>query len=237
MPLRAIIFDCDGVLVDSEPLHLKAFQEVLKSEGIDVDRQDYVEKYLALDDKTCFQTIFKERGRELTPEHLDSLMKRKASAYARATREGLLVFPGVPEFVMAASQHYALAVASGALRQEVEQALEAAGIRAYFEAIVTANDVTNGKPDPEPYLAALERLNASGKRPRISPQECVVIEDARHGVMAAHSAGMKCVAISTSHPVYELSAADLVVPEIASLKLVQIEDLFQVRAPLPQPEK
>jgi len=232
MPLRAIVFDCDGVLVDSEPLHLKAFQETLRQEGIEINREDYVEKYLALDDRTCFETAFRENKKELSPGKLEFLMEKKAKAYAQATRGGnLLVFPGVPEFVMAASQNYALAVASGALRQEVEQALEAAGIRAYFEAIVTANDVVNGKPDPEPYLKALEALNGSGKRARISPQECVVIEDARHGVAAAHAAGMKCVAISTSHPAYELSVADLVMPEISALKLSQLEDLFQVAAP------
>jgi beta-phosphoglucomutase len=236
MPLRAIIFDCDGVLVDSEPIHLQAFQEVLKKEGIEIDREDYIQKYLALDDKTCFQTVFKERGQELTPERLNLLMEAKAKTYARATRGGrLLVFPGVPEFVMAASQSYPLAVASGALREEVEQALLAGGLRPYFEAVVAANDVANGKPDPEPYLKALDLLNASGKRTSpISPRECVVIEDARHGVAAAHSAGMKCAAISTSHPAYELAAADLVVPAIAVLKLVQLEDLFAGAALPPQ---
>ena len=78
---------------------------------------------------------------------------------------------------------------------------------------------------------ALEIINQSGKRSPISPQECVVIEDARHGVAAAHLAGMKCVAISTSHPAFELSAADLVVPEISSLKLSQLEDLFLAGGP------
>jgi beta-phosphoglucomutase-like phosphatase (HAD superfamily) len=233
MPLRAIIFDCDGVLVDSEPLHLQAFREVLKKEGIEVSREDYLEKYLALDDRDCFQAVFKEQGRGLAPERLASLMKEKAQVYARLTHEGgLLVFPGVPEFVMAVSQSYPLAIASGALKDEVEQALQTAGIRPYFEAIVTAGDVANGKPHPDPYLKALELLNASGKRPTpILPQECVVIEDARNGVTAAHAAGMKCAAIPSSHPAYELAAADLVVSEIAALKLVQLEDLFVPSVP------
>src|SRR5206468_4148549 len=100
--------------------HLAAFQEILKGEGLEITREDYLHKYIALDDKACFRAVFQDNKRELTEDHLRSLMEKKAESYAKATREGLMVFPGVPEFVMAASQSYPLAVASGALRQEVD---------------------------------------------------------------------------------------------------------------------
>jgi beta-phosphoglucomutase-like phosphatase (HAD superfamily) len=137
---------------------------------------------------------------------------------------------------MALSQKYPLAIASGARRHELEILLEAAGIRPYFEFIVSSDDVEKGKPDPESYLKALEGLNASGKRHSfIKADESLVIEDSKEGILSAHSAGMKCVAVCTSYPSFELSMADLVVPSLASLKISQLEDLFHQAIPQPIP--
>jgi len=138
--------------------------------------------------------------------------------------------------VMAVAQRYPLAVASGARKHELETLLEAAGIRRYFETVISSDDVENGKPHPESYLKALSELNASGKRHHpIKPEECVVIEDSKEGIASAHSAGMKCVAVATSFPTFELRVADLVVPAIAALKISQLEDLFYAPTPLPSP--
>src|SRR5262249_1267271 len=119
---------------------------------------------------------------------------------------------------------------------ELETLLEAAGIRRYFEIVVSADDVEKGKPNPESFLKAMDGLNQSNRRSHpIKPEECVVIEDSREGIASAHSAGMKCVAVATSFPAFELSIADLVVPSIAALKMSQIEDLFYSPTPLPIP--
>lgn len=235
--LRSIIFDCDGVLLDSEPLHFAALKKTLGSDAGDLTEDVYKERYLALDDRGCITKFFKENGKELTTAHLEKLIETKSTIFQElVTSEGILPFPSVPEFVMAVAQRYPLAIASGARKHELEILLEAAGIRPYFEVVISADDVVNGKPHPESYLKALDGLNHSGKRNLpIKSDECVVIEDSKEGIISAHSAGMKCVAVATSFPTFELSVADLVVPAIAALKISQIEDLFYTPAPQPIP--
>lgn len=234
--LRSVIFDCDGVLVDSEPLHFSAFKKVLGKAGESFTEEIYKDQYLAMDDRGAFRTFFERSGNVLSDADLKDLMDKKTAVYQELVQsEGLLPYPAVPEFVMAVSQRYPLAVASGARRHEVEMVLEAAGIRPYFEAVITSDDVEHGKPHPESYLKAIEALNASGKRPTaIRPEECLVIEDSKHGILAAHTAGMKCVAVATSYPTFELKSADLVVPSISSLRVSQLEDLFH-NTPKPHP--
>ena len=233
--LRAVIFDCDGVLIDSEPLHFSSFKKALGEEGHSLTEEIYKEHYLALDDRGAFKRFFESAKEPLKETLLNELMEKKSQIFQELVQsEGLLAYPAVPEFVMSVAQRYPLAVASGARRHEVEMALESAGIRAYFEAIVTADDVQNGKPHPESYLRAVEALNATGKRSTaIRPAECLVIEDSKHGILSAHSAGMKCLAVATSYPPFELKMADLVVPNLASLRMSQLEDLFHSPQPLP----
>ena len=168
---------------------------------------------------------------------LKKLMEAKTQAFqAIIQNEGLMAYPAVPELVMAVSQRYPLAVASGARRHELETVLESAGVRSFFEVVVSADDVQYGKPHPESYLKAVEGLNATGKRTTpIRPEECVVIEDSKDGIASAHAAGMKCVAVATSFPMFELAHADLVVPALASLRVSQIEDLFHSPVPMPAP--
>ncbi len=235
--LRAVIFDCDGVLVDSEPLHFAAFRKVLGVAAESFTEEIYKDQYLAMDDRGAFRTFYERAGTPLSDNDLKTLMDQKTLAYqALVHSEGLLAYPAVPEFVMAVSQRYPLAVASGARRHEVEMVLEAAGIRPYFEAVITSDDVQHGKPHPESYTKAVEALNATGKRPTaIRPEECLVIEDSKHGILAAHSAGMKCIAVATSYPAFELKNADLVVPSISALRVSQLEDLFQTPKPMPVP--
>jgi len=239
--MRAIIFDCDGVLMDSEPLHFAAFRNVLAESGDAISEEEYKERYLALDDRGAFEKFYRENSRPMDKVLLDTLLQRKTTVFQElVSSEGILPFPAVPEFVMAASQRYPLAVASGARRHELDMILDAAGIKNYFEHIVSADDVEKGKPDPESYLTAVERLNSSGKRTtRIRPDECAVIEDSREGIASAHAAGMKCIAVATSYPTFELSVADLVVPSLGALRLSQVEDLFRpppVMQPIQAPQ-
>lgn len=240
MALRAIIFDCDGVLVDSEPVHFSAFRKTLAAHGGTLSLETYKERYLALDDRGLFTRYFQDQGKPLNPEQLKDLIEQKGAAFQELIQtEGVLAFPAVPEFVMAAAQRYPLAIASGARKHDLEIVLESAGIRPYFETIVSADDVEHGKPNPESYLKAVESLNGSGKRnSSIRPEECAVIEDSREGIASAHSAGMKCIAVATSYPTFELSHADLVVPALASLRMSQVEDLFMppplLAVPAPQ---
>ena len=225
--LRAIIFDCDGVIADTEPLHQATFQQVLAEEGITVTKDDYYRHYLALDDRGCYTKAFSENGRSLTQDKLIELIARKASYIEPMMRAQMRIFPGVARFIQESANRYPLAVASGALRHEIELILECGAILDCFQTIVSAEDVTQGKPDPESFLKALALINErTGES--IAPSECLVIEDSIHGIRAARLAGMKRVAVTNSYPKDQLSEADSVVDSLASFSLRQAEMLFEL---------
>lgn len=199
--LKAIIFDCDGVIVDSEPHHMKALQHVLKEGGITLSEEAYFAKYLAMDDKGCFETALSEHQRPVDNKILKGLIIRKMALYKAFSQRELYLYPGVVEFVKKAAGVYRLAIASGAFRGEIKFALDKGGMRSAFPVIVSAQDVKNGKPHPEAFLTALAKLNERPPvpNPPIQPKECVVIEDSLHGVEAARLAGMKCLAVTNSY--------------------------------------
>ncbi|MCS6859708.1 MAG: HAD family phosphatase [Abditibacteriales bacterium] len=223
--LKTIIFDCDGVIANTEPLHLAAFQKVLGEEGIVLLNEDYYRHYLALDDRACFQTAFAHHGIPLTQGKLAQLVQRKKAYFEPVLRRHLQLFPGVVDFIREAAAKYPLAIASGALRHEVELIVQYGGVRDCFQVIVTAEDFLNSKPHPEPFLKALRLLNEK-REDKIQPHECLVIEDSFHGVQAAHRAGMRCVAVTNSYPPEQLSAAEMVVESLAGLPLKEVESLF-----------
>jgi beta-phosphoglucomutase len=226
--LRAIIFDCDGVIADTEPLHFAALQSVLGEEGIELSKERYYREYLALDDRGCFTKAFSDRGIALTQEKLSRLIDRKAAKVEPMMRDHLRVFPGAAGLIRNASQHFLLAVASGALLREVELILQTADVSACFRAIVGAEDVARSKPHPDPFLEALARINA-GSTARIEPIECLVVEDSIYGVQSAHAAGMRCLAVTNSFPREMLAEADLVVASLEDVSLGQLESLFEKR--------
>ena len=224
--LKAIIFDCDGIIADTEPLHLSTLQQSLRQEGIVLTTEDYYAQYLALDDRGCYKLVYQRNGLELTEAKLSELMRRKAESIEPIMRRELTVFPGVPDFIRTASKRLPLAVASGALRGEIDLILDHAGVSSYFEAIVSAEDVTRGKPDPESFLKALSLIN--GRRDNtIDPAECLVIEDSLHGVQAARMARMRCLAVTNSYDRSRLSQADIITSSLADITLSQIEIVFE----------
>lgn len=224
--LKAIIFDCDGVIADSEHLHFALFKKVLEREGIELTQTDYVEKYLAMDDRGCFDAVFAARGKPLSDSHRSRLIAEKTALYQKTAAHNLVILPGVVEFVMAASQRYPLAMASGALRDEVLLMLDAAGIKHYFDAVVAAEDVTRGKPAPDAYLKALSELNKKHPEKNIRAGDCLVVEDSKHGLLSAHAAGMKVVGVTTTYSAEELAGADRVVPVLTAIRIKDLEGLF-----------
>lgn len=225
--LRAVIFDFNGIIVDDEPIHFKLFQRVLGEEGINLTEEVYYERYLGFDDRGAFMAGFRDNDRSLTEEKLRELVERKAVYYQEAIRNHVTIFPGVKELVMELRQKLPLAVASGALRHEIETILTTAKLLKYFDAIVSAEDVTHGKPEPEIFLKALAALNASGGRKSvIQPSECIVIEDSKEGVRGARGAGMKCVAVTNSHPAALLSEANAVVESLEEVSLEFLQHVY-----------
>lgn len=225
--LKAIIFDCDGVIVDSEPHHLKAFQIILEAEGIVLTEEVYYEKYLALDDKGLFEALLLAHHRPVDNKILKRLILKKMPIYKKLAEEKLFIYPGVVSFVKKALGHYHLAIASGAFRGEIKFALDTGGIRSAFPVIVSAQDVRQGKPHPESYLTALAKLNKLLRtEPPIFASECVVIEDSLHGLQSARTAGMKCLAVCSSYPRDILEKqADRVVDNLTEIEPQDLEAL------------
>lgn len=215
-PIAAVVFDFDGVIVDTEPLHLAAFRAVLEPEGIRLTDEEYWESYLGFDDRDAITAALSRAGRAVTAAAVATLMTRKAERFLALVDAGVPVFPGVDAFVRAAAARGPLAIGSGALRAEIELILERVGLRAAFEAIVSAEDVARGKPDPETYLRALAALGR--RRPSLAPGDCLAVEDSAAGVRAAKDAGMRCIAVTNSSPAATLAAADLVVDSLEGVR-------------------
>jgi HAD superfamily hydrolase (TIGR01509 family) len=219
----------DGVICDSEPLHMKAFQEVLTQEGVAITDQEYYDKYLAHDDRGSFEAACQEHGRPI-PELQDmkSLLIRKARAFDDLMKEGLVIYPGVDAFVRKAGIKYSLGLASGARRLEVEFVLKKAKIRDRFAAIVSADEVKNGKPQPEAFERALELINQVRLEGTTAIQagDTLVIEDSPRCIRTAKSLGMKTVGMATSYKPDHLREADLVVNSLVGLELSALEKLF-----------
>lgn len=226
--LRAIIFGCDGVIVDSEPYHFSALQQVLADEGIALTQADYVERYLVMDDKGCFETALASQGRPISNAILKTLILRKMAIYRSLSRQQLVLFPGVVEFVRQARGAYQLAIASGGFRGEIKFALDHGDLRTAFPVIVSTQDVRQSKPHPEAFLTALAKLNQVHPIPKLllAPSDCVVVEDSLHAVEAARSVGMKCLAVTNSYPRDAFNGkADRVVASLADVAPKDLEAL------------
>ncbi len=230
MSLSAIILDFDGVIVDTEKLHLRAFQDVLGARGIDLSPQDYFDDYLGLDDAGVLRALARQSGLDLGDARVSEMLAEKAARYGDLIAGGGLLFEGVGQRLREWSRTVPLGIASGAIASEIERILRRESLLECFTAIVSAGDVQRGKPAPDPYLVALGRLNAARRArlpdgPPIEPRRVVAIEDSLPGIEAARAAGMRTAAVTTNHAAAQLSAADLVVASAAALDLPMLERL------------
>lgn len=221
--MRAVIFDFDGVIADTEPLHFEALRRTLAAVGVTLTEPDYYANYLGFDDHGCIVEALRANRIPVTESITHDLMWEKARSYLASVRDHLVIFPGVREFVEEAASAYPIAIASGALREEIELVLEQAGIRKAFCHITSAEDVTKSKPDPEPFLHALAGLHQEQPDAALTPDVCLVIEDSRPGIKAAKSAGMKVLAVTNTHTVQDLREADLVISSLHTIKLAELK--------------
>jgi HAD superfamily hydrolase (TIGR01509 family) len=227
--LRALIFDFDGVLVDSEPLIFELTRQMALKEGWTVSREEYYRDYLALDDRGIIEHLYTSHQRPLDAVRRNELIQWKIRAYAEAIRDGLPAMPGAVEFVRKFARHFPLAIASGSLRSEVEHLLVKIGLRENFLLLVTAEDTDRCKPDPQIFVKAVEGLNrlAIVREKPLLAAECLAIEDAPAGVRAAKAAGMRCLAIAHSRPDAELSHADFLAHGFAEVRMDDLENAFK----------
>ena len=207
--IKAVIFDFDGVIVDSEPLHLRAFQRTAETLGLKLSPADYYSRYLACDDKTFFRKFLEDNGRQGAEREIVRLVEEKGICFEEMMGESIRIFPGVVEFLEAIRGKFHTAIGSGALTGEINLILEKKGLSGFFGFVIGADDTENPKPSPEVYLKCLERLRRDCDS-AITAAQCVVFEDSPHGVLAAKRAGMKCVGITNSCDGKELELADRV---------------------------
>jgi len=221
--LQAIIFDFDGVIADSEPLHLRAYQQVLQTEGIELTREEYYARYLGFDDSGLFRALAKDRGISITDEKVDGWIDVKTQIVEDLLTSDAILFPGAVTCIQTLAKSRPLAIASGALEPEIALVLNHTGLADCFKAISSASDGVRGKPAPDLYLLALAKLR---DHLEVNAGGCVAIEDSHWGLEAARLAGLRTVAITHTYPAAELTRADLVVDRLSEITLPRLESLF-----------
>ena len=224
--LQAVFFDFDGVIADSEPLHLRAYQAVLQADGIDLNKTEYYGRYLGYDDVGLFEALAHDRGLVLTTEKIEQWVAMKSAVIEDLLKSDSIVFDGAAACVKMFADHVPLAIASGALEPEIEMVLEHAGLRRHFAAIASASDGVRGKPAPDLYLLAIAKLQERLRRP-LDPAMCIAIEDSHWGLEAARGAKLRCVAVTHTYPAAELGTADLIVDALSDVTLSKIEALMR----------
>lgn len=223
--MDAIIFDFDGVVVDSEPIHLAGFSEVLRTVGVELTEEAYYSRYLGFDDHDCFVAAMNDYGKAYTEDQIEQMIASKTRAVQQRMAETIQPLPGAVSLIREAQQAgVPLAICSGALREEVELASQTVGVRDCFHLIVAARDVEEGKPHPEGYLKAARQLSEALGR-EIHPSACGVCEDSPAGISAAKAAGMKVVAITNSYPPEQLAEADRIVRSLEEASLETMRSL------------
>lgn len=227
--VRAVLFDFDGVIVDSEPIHFRLFKEILAEEGIRLTRAAYDDVYLGMDDRECFTAVLDAHGKPASPERVATLIERKSARLMGEIARHVPLLPGAAACIRLLAESLPLAICSGALRREIEAMLKQTGLFSSFLGIVSAEDVTHGKPNPQGYRAALALVNRviGSTTPAIVPSSVVVIEDSLAGVEAARSAGMRCLAVTNSYaePALRAAGADAVVSTLEGEPFASVSDI------------
>lgn len=224
--MDALVFDFDGVVIDSEPVHLDCFQQVLASAGITLTREAYYGEYLGYDDHDCFAAAGRAAGVEFGEDRIAEMTAAKTALVKRAFAESVSPLPGALGLIRsAAAASVPVGVCSGALREEIVLASRAVGVLDCFAVVVSAEDVTRGKPDPQGYRLTLQRLARAADRP-LDPPRCVVVEDSPAGIQAAREAGMCVLAVTNSYTADALAAADRVVASLGEVDLEALAELI-----------
>jgi HAD superfamily hydrolase (TIGR01509 family) len=206
-PIRAVIFDMNGVIVDDESIHEQAFHDTVKPFGVSLSHKDYQRIFLGKSDAMGLQLFYAEHPLHIS---LSDIGRSKMDRYWELVRSGIPVVHHAVDTIRRLSLQYTLAVTTGAARSELDAVFDQLNIRSYFSVVVTVEEFTHSKPHPEAYLLTSERLH-------IPPHQCTVIEDAPAGINAAKKAGMRCVGITTTHTAEVLMEADVIVDSLGGI--------------------
>ena len=227
MKLQAVIFDFDGIVVDSEPLHHRAFVKVFEPQNLDISWDRYCGHYLGFDDRDVIRERFREADRELDDSLMRQLMAEKARVFVELVeKEGITPYPGVVRLIRLLYSQVPLAICSGALHSDIEPILRTLDVGDCFPIRITADQVHVSKPDPESYLAVFEQLKEAYPGRVTDPSRCVAIEDTPAGIAAARGAGLRILAVANTYPAHMLEAADLTLPSLNSVDAAFLDGLI-----------
>jgi beta-phosphoglucomutase len=207
--IKAILFDFNGVIVDDEPLHKKAYQETLQAEGITLSDEDYYAS-LGMDDESFVRAAYERTKHHLSDDKLRSIIERETDLHRRMIEKEVPVFPGVVTFVKSCARHFAVGLVSMARRTQIDYTLERIGLDKMFDVIVSAENVTACKPDPQCYERAFRLIDEAQRRRDLYPlveDKCLAIEDAPPGILAARGAGLRTLGVTNTVAANELRAA------------------------------
>jgi beta-phosphoglucomutase len=218
--IQALVFDFDGVIADSEPLHLRAYQEVLEALGIAITRDEYYEHYLGYDDQTALRVMAERHGLAVDARQVDALLQQKTIVFDQMLLDVDVLYPGAEACIERLAGTYPLGIASGALRHEIVEILRRYRLDRHFRFVVAAGDTPASKPAPDPYRRAADLHGRA-------PAECLAIEDSRWGIESATAAGLMCVGITHSYPASELAAADAIIDSLDQFTRELIESLVR----------
>ncbi len=209
---KAILWDMDGVIADSYHLHFAAWQETLAKKGIQITKQDFNKLFGATNDFIISTVI----GRELRERDIESIVKEKEENFRRKATGNVKPFPGVIKLLNAIKNgSFKLGLVSSTPKENIDLVLSDLDLKDIFDCVVSGPEVSESKPSPEIYNVAAKKLEAI-------PNDCVVIEDSPLGVKAAKAAGMRCLAITNTHPRQELEEADRIVDSLENVDLITL---------------
>ncbi len=198
--IKAILFDFNGVIIDDEPIQMRAYQEILKGEGIDLTEEDYY-SCLGMDDITFVAAAFERAGKTVEANKILELTLAKSKLWRDKVADNLPLFEGAENFIRKMAKEFTLGIVSMAWREEIEYVLERANLRECFSVIVAAEDVKLPKPNPECYRLGFRYVDAAHtahKHLPITHDECLVIEDSPPGILAAKAADLKTLAVTNT---------------------------------------
>lgn len=215
--LKAVIFDLNGVIIDDEKIHQKAWRQFYEKKGLNLTKNDYKQKVLGRTVKDTLEYLY---NYQLTEEELNQLASERIDIAIELVKNKLKLPDGLRKLLVLLNKNkIPLAIATSSRARYVDFVTDEAKIRKHFKFILTAQDVSRGKPHPEIYLKTAEKLE-------VYPNDCVVFEDSISGIMAAKKAGMKVIAITTTHTKTELNEADKIINSFTEVDCAMLKEVL-----------
>jgi HAD superfamily hydrolase (TIGR01509 family) len=233
MHLKAVLLDFNGVIINDERIHRQLIDDILLSENLRPQPQEYRKFCLGRSDRACLQDLLQNCGRFMSDPYLNQLIKRKGEAYLDKLLETpkLPIYLGLEDFITKLRlSNLLVGVVSGALRSEIEFVLDKINLKSHFQVIVGGDEITRSKPDSEGYLLAVTRLNQLYPEANLRSQECLAIEDTPAGIAAAKAAQMQVAAVANTYPFHMLQRqANWTVDYLADLEIERVQQVYTAK--------